>query len=165
MPKQPELERTPHAAFLCWWNEKYFHTKDGYALLYRVYEELHGLGARLDDIDMLSRLLLLGDSITFDLNGLGVRPKRKHVRTRHAFPEISDLHISEVLARGEKAEQSKRSLFKALGEVDETLHILARSFTRSPILPALLEFCLLDLFRLRRVGQRSDLWGSFFLLL
>jgi hypothetical protein len=165
MPKQSKLKKTPNAAFLSWWEPRYFFTTGKHESLYRIYEELHGHGVDLNDIDMLSHILLLGDSITFTLNSSRRRPKRKHVRTKHPLPKLSDLHLSEVLALAEQSERRRKSLFAALGEADKMLHEVAQSFTRSPLLPALLEFHLLDLFRLSKVGQKSDSWGSFFLLL
>lgn len=165
MPKHSEVDKRPQVAFLTWWHSKYFLTNDKYRPLYRIYEELHRSGASLDSIDMLIGILSLGDSITAMLRGSGARPKRRHVRTRHVLPEISDLRIGEVLTLDQKAKQSWKSLLEVLSKVDKTLHEFAQSFTRSPALPALLKFCVLDQFRFTKVGQRSDLWGSFFLLL
>lgn len=164
-----ELKKTPNAN---WWASKYFYTDGKHKPLYCIYGELEGHGFNLDDIDMLCQILTLGDSITTsELNGSRTRPKtRRHVRTRHALPPLSDIHLSEVKALADEAEQGRKSLFVTLSYVDKKLHELAQHKTLDelaplPVIPALLEFNLLDRCRFSKVGQKSDLWGSFFLLL
>ena len=103
--------------------------------------------------------------ILFTQTGSRTQPKRRHERTRRDLPEILDLCLSEVSALAEESERCQMSILVALSEADRALHELAQSFTHEPLMPALLEFCLLDLYRFSKVGQKSDLWGSFFLLL
>ena len=169
MPTKSDLKKTQNTTFQVWWNDKYLSTDGKFGPLYRIYRELHRAGVDLGHIDTLCQLFEIGDSITLALNVSRTPRKRKHVRTRPASTEISDLHLNEALALEEKFEESRKSILVALSEADGKLHWMAQSFTQSPLMPALLKFHLLDFllgqWRLSKRGSKSDSWGSFFLLL